>query len=54
MPTPLVEEREDGFVARYRDAAGRVTAALAVNRPSDLAALRDEVLAAARGVEAAA
>ena len=50
----LVEEREDGFVARYRDATGQVTAALAVNRPSDLAALREEVLAAARAVEAAA
>ena len=48
------EEREGGFVARYRDAAGQVTAALAVNRPSDLAALREEVLAAARAVEAAA
>lgn len=48
------EEREGGFVARYRDAAGQVTAALAVNRPSDLAALREEVLAAARAMEAAA
>jgi len=44
----LVEDREDGYIARYRDAAGRLTAALAVDRPSDLAALREEVLGTAQ------
>ena len=48
-----IEEREGGFVARYRDAAGEVTAALAVNRPSDLGALREEVRASTLIVEAA-
>ncbi len=50
----LIEEREGGFVARYRDAAGGVSAGLAVNRPSDVAALRDEVLGGSRAAEAAA
>ena len=31
----------DGFVARYRDAGGVLRAGLAVNRPRDLAGLRD-------------
>lgn len=43
----VIEEREGGFVARYPDGAGAVSAALAVNRPGDLGALRDEVLSAA-------
>jgi 3-phenylpropionate/trans-cinnamate dioxygenase ferredoxin reductase subunit len=43
----MIEEREGGFVARYIDATGDVSAALAVNRPADLGALRDEVLATA-------
>ena len=43
----VVEEREGGFVARYRNPAGAVTAALAVNRPSDLASMRAEVAGAA-------
>ncbi len=45
----VVEEREDGFVARYRNGAGVVTAALAVNRPTDLGTLRAEVTAAVAG-----
>jgi NADPH-dependent 2,4-dienoyl-CoA reductase/sulfur reductase-like enzyme len=40
----------DGFVARYEDRDGNVQAALAVNRPGELPALRREVaLAAERG-----
>ena len=49
----VVEEREGGFVARYRNPAGAVTAALAVNRPSDLASMRAEVAGAAPAVAAA-
>ena len=48
-----VEEREGGFVARYRDAEGAVTAALAVNRPGDLSTLRSEVVGTSTGGEAA-
>jgi NADPH-dependent 2,4-dienoyl-CoA reductase/sulfur reductase-like enzyme len=44
----VIEEREGGFVAWYRDPAGALTAALAVNRPGDLAALRAEVAGASR------
>lgn len=43
---PVMEDRDGGFVARYPDGTGGVSAALAVNRPSDLGALREEVLAA--------
>jgi NADPH-dependent 2,4-dienoyl-CoA reductase/sulfur reductase-like enzyme len=50
----VVEEREGGFVARYRNPAGAVTAALAVNRPSDLASLRAEVAGAGRAGATAA
>lgn len=43
---PVVEEGGGGFVARYRNPAGALTAALAVNRTADLGALRAEVAGA--------
>lgn len=48
----VVEEREDGFVARYRNGAGVVSAALAVNRPGELGSLRAEVAGSAAGAAA--
>jgi NADPH-dependent 2,4-dienoyl-CoA reductase/sulfur reductase-like enzyme len=38
-----LDDAADGFVARYRDAAGRLRAALAVNRATDLPRLRAEL-----------
>jgi NADPH-dependent 2,4-dienoyl-CoA reductase/sulfur reductase-like enzyme len=39
----------DTFVTRYRDSRGRLVAALAANRPNEVAALRRDLAAPARG-----
>lgn len=41
--TVELEGSEEGFVARYRRADGRVAAALAANRPADVGTLTREV-----------
>jgi hypothetical protein len=45
--TVELEGSEEGFVARYRRADGRVAAALAANRPADVGTLTREVALAA-------
>ena len=52
-PDGELEEREGGFVARYRDRGGAVSAALAVNRPGDLVSLRAEVTGSGAAAAAA-
>jgi NADPH-dependent 2,4-dienoyl-CoA reductase/sulfur reductase-like enzyme len=44
-----IEGGPDTFIARYHDDGGRLVAALAANRPSEVAALRRELAAASRG-----
>ena len=41
------DEREGGFLVRYRDAEGDLRGALAVNRPDALGPLRQEILGSA-------
>lgn len=43
-----VEGGPESYTARYRDAAGRLVAALAANRPAEVAALRRDIAAPGR------
>ncbi len=46
LGSEVCEETDDGFLVRYRDAAGSVRGGLAVNRPDAVTALRREMQAA--------